>query len=211
MRRDGLRRRSCKDRRRLRQPAVLRVANRAGTPALTTPHGAPLACARGPILRPRSRTLVRRARAGGGVRHAAHHPLRRSGRRAPLHRHRGRRMSTAASISAGRASISSSGWPRSAARCACRRRLNVGSLDLIHPELFRGSDGAARERRAADAGACRARLRADLHLRALSDGVSAALRRADRLGRIERDRLRQFGDRRAEPTATATSSISAAR
>ena len=75
--------------------------------------------------------------------------------------------------------------------------LNVGSVDLIHPELFRGTkehaeNGARLMRRA-----CRARLRAHLHLRALPDAVAPALRRADRLGRIERDRLRQFGDRRA--------------
>ena len=88
--------------------------------------------------------------------------------------------------------------------------LNVGSLDLIHPELFRGSDEVRVNGEAAHAGACRARLRADLHLRALSDCASAAFRRADRLGRIERDRLRQFGHRRADRTATATSSISAA-
>ncbi len=66
--------------------------------------------------------------------------------------------------------------------------LNVGSLDLIHPELFRGPNEDARERREAHGRACRARLRADLHLRPLSERPSAALRSADRLGRIERDR-----------------------
>ena len=75
--------------------------------------------------------------------------------------------------------------------------LNVGSVDLIHPELFRGATEHRGERRPADAGACRARLRADLHLRAVPDRLPPALRRADRLGRIERHRLRQFGDRRA--------------
>ena len=75
--------------------------------------------------------------------------------------------------------------------------LNVGSVDLIHPELFRGTkehgeNGARLMRRA-----CRAWLRADLHLRSLSERLSPAIRRADRLGGVERDRLRQFRDRRA--------------
>ena len=62
--------------------------------------------------------------------------------------------------------------------------LNVGSVDLIHPELFRGDAEHGAER---PPGSMQAHLAlgcaADLHLRALSDRASPALRRADRLGR----------------------------
>ena len=44
--------------------------------------------------------------------------------------------------------------------------------------------GDRRQRQAADGGACRARMPADFHLRALSDDAPAAVRRADRLGRV---------------------------
>src|SRR5271166_926870 len=70
-------------------------------------------------------------------------------------------------------------------------------LARSHPSRALSRFGrSAREWKAAHAGACRARLRADLHLRPLSDCASTAFRRADRLGRVERDRLRQFGHRR---------------
>jgi predicted aconitase len=48
--------------------------------------------------------------------------------------------------------------------------LNVGSMDLIHPELFRGPPALARRPRA-DGAARGARLRSDLHLRALPDDL----------------------------------------
>ncbi len=58
--------------------------------------------------------------------------------------------------------------------------LNVGSVDLIHPELFRGTKEHAENGTRLMAGACRARLRADLHLRSLSDacGARASARRS---------------------------------
>ena len=89
--------------------------------------------------------------------------------------------------------------------------LNVGSLDLIHPELFRGSDEVRVNGEAAHAGAYRARLRADLHLRPLSDRASAAFWRADRLGRVRTRSSSPIRSSAPGPTVTATSSISAAR
>ena len=76
--------------------------------------------------------------------------------------------------------------------------LNVGSLDLIHPELFRGSDevranGKRLMQAHVDLGCAPTFTCAPYQI-----PVSAALRRADRLGRVERDRLRQFGHRRQD-------------
>ena len=85
---------------------------------------------------------------------------------------------------------------RSAAACACRRRSTSAPMDLIHPELFRGPPALAADGRALmelhEALGCLA----DLHLRALPDAVPPRLRRADRLGGIERHRVRQLGHRR---------------
>ena len=106
-------------------------------------------------------------------------------------------ISTAASITARPASISSSAVANAGGSVRVPTTLNVGSVDLVHPGAVSAGRGVARGRHAADAGARGARLPAHLHLRALPDAVSTALRRPDRLGRIERDRLRQFGDRRA--------------
>ena len=76
--------------------------------------------------------------------------------------------------------------------------LNVGALDLIHPELMRMTPAAAGAGPPADEGARGARMRAVVHLRALSDPLPPVVRRPDRLGRVERDRVRELGDRRAD-------------
>ena len=76
--------------------------------------------------------------------------------------------------------------------------LNVGSVDLIHPELFAGPPAtglaATRLMRAHEELGCLP----TLHLRALSDPFPTAVRRPDRLGGIECDRLREFRSRRAD-------------
>ena len=124
-------------------------------------------------------------------------PLRRGGRRALLHRHR--------AGACRRLSLSRPREPRfrrahgRARRPGPRADEPQRRLARSHPSRAVSRLGrGARERRAAHAGACGARLRADLHLRPLSDGASARIWRADRLGRVECDRLRQFRHRRED-------------
>ena len=83
-------------------------------------------------------------------------------------------------------------------RVAVPTTLNVGSLDLLHPRLFRGDP--------ATAGQARRLMDAYVALGCPPTWTCAPYQlpqrpgfgRADRLGRVERDRLRQLGARRAD-------------
>ena len=79
--------------------------------------------------------------------------------------------------------------------------LNVGTLDLLHPELWHGSREVAERGRLLMEAYRVPGLPADLHLRALPAGRCATgLRRAGGVGRVERHRLLQRGDRRSYGT-----------
>ena len=107
------------------------------------------------------------------------------------------RTSMAASITARSASTSSSGWSPGGGRVRVPTTLNVGAIDLIHPELIRLSPEQAapgtRLMKAHEELGCVPSFTCAPY----QTQLPAGLRRADRVGRVERDRVRQLGDRRA--------------
>src|SRR5580692_2887698 len=142
------------------------------------------------------RELVDGAWRWRSLRHAPPYALRRSRRCALVHRHRG-----------GAYRWLSLSWTREPRlrRTDDRTRRQGSRADNPQCRLGRPypsralsrNEGACGKWSPTHACACRARVRAHLYLRPLSNRLAPAFRRADRLGRIERDRVRQFGDWRA--------------
>ena len=86
------------------------------------------------------------------------------------------------------------------ARVRVPATLNVAALDLLHPGLVRLDEPPPGSRSAHDGRLRRDGMPAHLDVRALSARRPAGARRADRLGGVERDRLRELRARRPDRT-----------
>ena len=134
-------------------------------------------------------------RSGRGPRHGhAHH--RRDGRRQRAPRTCSTSpppTSTDASTTARRDSISPGAWPTRALRSRCPTTLNVSSLDLLHPELVHLDEGTREDARALMEAYVAMGCRPTWTCAPYQLPDATVPRRAHRVGRVERDRVRELG------------------